>query len=185
MDRPIPVPRRIAGLLAAAVAAWAMLALPVLVPTALSAVRNAVLIPGGWRSEVSFVWGGVAVFGGFGLPIALAVTFAVGLPLWAVLERRGWRSRRVAVGAAAAAGVALALGYALLVLALNLVEGLGRPPDAGPYVDATGQVVEGPPVLAATAFWGVIAMWMALSGAVAGWAAWRVATRPPPTGAAP
>lgn len=185
MDRPIPVPRRLGGLLAAAVAAWAMLALPVLAPAALSAVRNAVLRPDEWRSEVSFVWGGVAVFGGFGLPLALAATFALGMPLWAVLERRGWRSRRVAMGAGAAAGGALALGYAVLVLALVLAEGLGRPTGSGPPVDATGQAVEGPSVLAAVAFWGAIALWMALSGAVAGWAAWRVATRRRPTGAAP
>lgn len=165
----LPLGRRVLGLLAAALVgtvgltAWEAVSLTGL-------AQPPVL---GYADHLRLALTGGAFFGAL-------LCLAVGLPLWAVAERLGWRSARAAAALGAALGLALGVSLGPGEPIRDFLVGRTPPPDI-PARAAWGvpTVVEGQ----TTGFGWLLALgalaWLAAVGALEGLAACRVALHRP------
>ena len=101
---PISGRRLFLAVFSAALVGWFVLITPVLAPAVVT------------RDFVEVV-SGLVLLGMFGLPIAIAASFMIGVPLALLALRRGWTSQHAALGLGAFAGSAIGLcllGWQLL-----------------------------------------------------------------------
>ena len=119
MTGRIPAPRKLLGLLAAALLAWtavvaATFGMALLEEVLFATTRGEAPAP---RAMLNLSL--LRAYALVGLPVAVVVTFAVGLPLWYLAEALGWRSRGAAIRLGAAAGLLIA-GVPFI---LNVIQG--------------------------------------------------------------
>jgi len=163
-------PRRMRGLLAATLAAWAFfMVAATVIPLLASAVWS-------FATGQSLLWPSFEeIFGYFGLaakiglPIALIVCFAVGYPAWKFASSRGLTTRRDAIKIGAIAGGAL---YLLLSMSAHIMVYMSS---GSNFSYAQGGVIltkDNLPTFQGILFDLFLTCFYAANGAVAGLAAW-------------